>query len=637
MSIPVSVLDPIIRLKTADGTRQGGLHDLLALIADGSLIDLPGMRADQRAPVATGLAILLHLLRRYEARMPTDPAGWARALRSQLGNEALVLAGGPTRDPAFLQPAFENFVKSEPLSIADLDHLMPATRHVLKGQESVSPEEAFYALLASTWRQHAGRGHYAGARARLLVVLVGDGTTLASEIASLAAAYDGMKPVVAGSEAAPAKSAADHMLWLKPWRDGEPFSRVPYPFIDCRHVRLVQREDGRLGAAFVSGTDMRVDTGAGDLEDPHVPVQTSGAPYKLAKKRSWSHEVQHAALVGSETVRRPHILDLAPAYAWVRISGIGYDQGVTKGYWEALYRIARGQPRRLISSGPTDRLSDLSARSLAVVREAGRVMYPPLLELGNNYAAPAKRSIGRLRRLIGPQSLQLILDLVGDEPDAAREQKAMHEMAVAGIRQVWGEAISAIVGPLRAARATLHLDWRVYTTFQEHVMAEMPGTDLGRRTAAVLYAIDSHLTPSSRARIRSSATELPLDAYIAMAAAPASETNDPGARRVWEAAIRALSVVHQGGATVGAVLAETEYPENRVSTLLAATGDALQNLIDEAVRWIVSHDVRSANLTDLIVMGLADALGDRLTLKDAATRLALAYARALPSHRASAA
>jgi len=129
---------------------------------------------------------------------------------------------------------------------------------------------------------------------------------------------------------------------------------------------------------------------------------------------------------------------------------------------------------------------------------------------------------------------------------------------------------------------------------------------------------------------------LPLDAYVALAEVPADEMEQLVTRRVWETAIRALGVVHQGGPSVGEVLARTEYPAARVSALLSSSGDTLVRLIAEVVRWLVSHDVERASLTDLVVLGLADASNDRPACDEAVTRIALAYTRARKRERAAA-
>src|ERR1700730_3359122 len=110
--MPISVTDPIIRVRTADGAIHVGLHGVLARAHDGTLIDLPGMRADQRAPVVTALAILSHLLRRYTKSALITADDWRLALRQQLGDAALVLAGGPEDKPQFLQPVLSGLARS---------------------------------------------------------------------------------------------------------------------------------------------------------------------------------------------------------------------------------------------------------------------------------------------------------------------------------------------------------------------------------------------------------------------------------------------------------------------------------------------------------------------------------------------
>src|SRR5262249_39197898 len=155
----------------------------------------------------------------------------------------------------------------------------------------------------------------------------GDGVTVGSEIASLAYAYDAMKPAIVGVDAPSPKSTRDHMLWAMPWETRQPVSRVAFPFIDCRRIRLVPAGDNLVAAVVVSENGTRVDTGTGNIDDPHIPIQVqSGKPYKLALNRVWSHRVQHAAIAGSAEVSRPRILDLAPAYSSVRVCGVGFDQ-----------------------------------------------------------------------------------------------------------------------------------------------------------------------------------------------------------------------------------------------------------------------------------------------------------------------
>ena len=196
-------------MRTPDGTNVLAAREVLARAHDGSLTDLFAMRADQRSAVVTALAILSHVLRRY-ATSPLVKAGdWLTALRSQLGEDALVLAGGSDSRPQFFQPVIKDILgEVKPFNITETDHLMAANRHVLKVAYKATPEAALYGLMASTWRHHGGVGNPAGARSRLLTVLAGDGVTIASEIACLSSAYDAMTPTVVGIDApAPKKTA----------------------------------------------------------------------------------------------------------------------------------------------------------------------------------------------------------------------------------------------------------------------------------------------------------------------------------------------------------------------------------------------------------------------------------------------
>src|SRR5262245_8706027 len=124
--MPISVTDPIIRVRTPHGTQHVGLHDVLAHAHDGTLIDLPGMRIDQRSPVVTALAILSHVLRRYATPSLLAPDDWLDAMRQQLGKDALVLAGGPDDRPQFLQPVLTGLGGIKPFNITEADHLMAA-------------------------------------------------------------------------------------------------------------------------------------------------------------------------------------------------------------------------------------------------------------------------------------------------------------------------------------------------------------------------------------------------------------------------------------------------------------------------------------------------------------------------------
>jgi len=159
-------------------------------------------------------------------------------------------------------------------------------------------------------------------------------------------------------------------------------------------------------------------------------------------------------------------------------------------------------------------------------------------------------------------------------------------------------------------------------------MSEDTTTPLGQQVHATLHEMDAHLTPDNRARLRSAGPALPLDAYIALAAVPASETDNPATMAVWQTAVRALGIIRHGGSPMAAVLAETGYPEARMNALLTAQGETLVGLMAEVVRWLVAHDVLRVSLTDLVTIGLTDALGSAAAHQQIVQRIALTFTRA---------
>ena len=61
--------------------------------------------------------------------------------------------------------------------------------------------------------------------------------------------------------------------------------------------------------------------------------------------------------------------------------------------------------------------------------------------------------------------------------------------------------------------------------------------------------------------------------------------------------------------------------------LLTASGSSLPGLIDEALRWLVSHRVEATDLSVLVTLGIGDALGDGEARDWARQQIALDYVR----------
>jgi hypothetical protein len=641
------VSDPIFSTRTYDGTLPGGLFDLLSRVSDGALIDLPAMQPHQRGPVVTALAIIMTTLSRHAPAPLTCAAEWGAAWRAQVGPDALRLIAPPT-DTAFFQSAIPgaDLAKGSSLTVAEVDALFVGQGHEVKALMTAAPEQWAYALIASTWRQYGGLYRYGDARSGLLVVLPSDGRTLASEVQTLARAYVDMPPGEVGREASPT-SAADHLLWTRPW-PGRPhtLAEVPHPFIDARCVRLVETSK-RIGAVDMLSHFSMVDTGTGDIADPHVPL-LDGAPYKVVKKRSFDHRVEHAAIAGSDKVARPRILDLTSGFRSVRISALGTDPpGKTNGYWESRYAITSARSGfRLGPPTRGDRVSDLSKPALAVLDTAGRsVLWPALTRLygsgrksrESDQKTPRRRQtkdaqvahgMERMRSYAGHRSLQLVLDLAPMVPDAEAEQKAMHRLAADAVLAAWTEASASCVEPLWAAEAESYLR----NVIKELLGGIMVRSDvppaLARQVYAVLGEIAAQVAPSDRAQLRSNAlSEPPMAAWLALAATPRRQADDPQCSAVWLTVIQALGSLRQGGPPAGRRLAESEFPENRMSALLAATGPVLVDLIGETVRWLLAKEVKKTDLSTLATLGVADALGDLEARTWAKRHIALDWAR----------
>ena len=144
------------------------------------------------------------------------------------------------------------------------------------------------------------------------------------------------------------------------------------------------------------------------------------------------------------------------------------------------------------------------------------------------------RAQSQLRSLLGHLSLQTILDLVADTPDSEAEQRTLHQMAASGLRVVWHEVSVVSGNPLDLARASLQLNYGMQHKLGEYLMPDNSPSKISAQIHAALYDMDAHLTPTNRASIRSAATELPIDAWLALAAAPVSDMNHLKTRLVWE-------------------------------------------------------------------------------------------------------
>jgi hypothetical protein len=643
------VSDAVFTIRTIDRTITGGLFDIFACADEDTLIDLPAMRAHQRAAVVTALAVMMVSLQRYAAARLRSSSDWAAEWHRQIGEDALRLVA-PESEPAFMQPPTED-ARTE-LFIEAVDCLLPGVQHEVKTVDGAPEECWIFALMGGLARPYA-KFHRPSTRVGLTAVLPSMDGSLGSEITCLVAGYQQL-PSRDGT------SAKDHMVWLRPMtRLTEPLvaADLPQPFLSTGRAVRLYAAGGALGARFAPSNEYRVLAPTQWLEEPHTPklIGAEGVErFRLAKKH-WGFDIQHQILFGgqrgkNEEVVRPRIMELVP-YRTVRLCALGTDQGKTLGYWEAVYSATRKkQGFRLGPVGAEDRAADLSQRMLERLKSGQNHLSATLIRLLEikdfdqlKHRAREKvivdQANNHFRGLAGPASVQLVFDLLQEPIDLEADQQQMNTLVGAAMWKAFDRARAVTADYLTAAaaedylRATLDRRFGA-TSMVDH--AERP--HLVRQTYAVLQEMITHLTPDDRARLRTmSLSQPPLSFWMVLVAAPVEQTNDDGCISVWKSILRAMGRVGPSGPALGRVLAETEFPRDRVSRLLVATGSTLVGLIDEVARWLISHDMANADLSLLAALGLADALADTATREWTRRQIALDYVRAVRRDEARAA
>jgi hypothetical protein len=634
-----TVAAPIFTAATATGRKDYGLFDLMAAATRGELIDLSDMAAHQRAPVVTVLAILMHVLARYAKVERASEKSWAQAWDKVIGPDALRVTA-PHDEVAFLQPPTSEPTSLQSIEAADL--LLPNVEHEVKRTWSVArPDAAFFSLIGSLSRPNV-KDHRSSTRTGLCAVLPSVDGTLGSEIGSVLSAYDHLKLPASRST-----KATDHFVWLKPYRPKEdapiPFADLPRPFLDIgRAQRIVASAGGRFKILACPNNTIRV-TGADPwLDDPHTPKVSSEEGtkrYKLAAK-PFDHRFQHHIMFGlvdkRNTIERPRILDLIE-YRYVRLCALGTDQGKTKGYREALFAAARSEGLfHLEPPKAEDRPARLSASALSTISTGSKVLssalaalYPDTDDLMDTEWRRIDVAQLTYHNAVGHASVQLVFDLLNNPENVAEEQRRFDVLIAEEVRRAFNVAATALIRPLHAARAQHRLEAGIHFRLKgESMSKEFNPPPLARQVFAILREITEHATPNDRARLRTMFLPEPsLSFWKLMAVVPQEQTDDERCVTVWKVVLRALGNVCHSSSSLGRTLAAQNFPEDRMDRLLTASGSSLPGLIDEALRWLVSHRVDAVDLSILVTLGIADALGDGETRDWARKQIALDYVR----------
>ena len=466
--------------------------------------------------------------------------------------------------------------------------------------------------------------------------------TLASEVCCLLSAYDALKLPAARST-----KARDHFVWLKPYRPKKDasisFAALPRPFLDVgRAQRLIRRDSGEWEVWACSNNTIRVTGTDPWLDDPHTPKVTEQdrtKRYKLAAK-PFDHRFQHHVLFGevgkNQSIERPRILDLVQ-YRYARLCALGSEQGKTKGYREALF-LAKRSEGLFHFDPPTkeDRPARLSETALATIDSGGKILYSALAALypdADDLNNTGKKRISAVQRsyydAVGHASVQLAFDLLNDSDDPSEAQRRFDTLISREVRNAFNLAATALARPLHAARAARRLETGIHFRLKGEAMSnEFNPPPIARQAFAILRELSEHATPDDRARLRTMfLPEPPLSFWKMMAAVPREQTDDDRCVAIWKIILRALGEIYQSGKPLGQILAAEEFPEARMDRLLTASGASLPGLIDEALRWLVSHRVEAADLSVLVTLGVGDVLGDAEARDWARKKIALDFAR----------
>jgi len=633
------VTDTIFTADTAAGRKVFGLFELMASVARGELIDLPRMAAHQRASLVTVLAILMHVLSRYATVKRASASSWADAWHALIGDEALRITA-PYDEVAFLQSPTSAPKSQQSIEAADL--LLPNVEHEVKRSWATeSAETAIFALIGSSSRPNV-KDHRSSTRTGLCAVLPSDDGTLASEVCCLLSAYDALKLPARRSA-----KARDHFVWLKPYRPKKDapisFAELPRPFLDVgRAQRLIRRDSGEWEVWACANNTIRVTGTDPWLDDPHTPkvIEQDGIKrYKLAAKL-FDHRFQHHVMFGGTgknySIERPRILDLV-SYRYARLCALGSEQGKTKGYREALF-LAKRSEGLFHFDPPTkeDRPARLSETALATINVGANILYAALAALNSDTDdlnnTDKKRIVAAQQSYysaVGHASVQLVFDLLNDSDDPSEAQRRFDTLIAREIRNAFDLASTALARPLHAARAAQRLETGIHFRLKGEAMSkEFNPPPIARQAFAILRELSEHATPDDRARLRTMfLPQPPLSFWKMMATVPREQTDDDGCVAIWKVVLRALGEIYQSGKPLGRILATEEFPEARMDRLLTASGASLPGLIDEALRWLVSHRVEAADLSVLVTLGVADALGDVEARDWARKKIALDFVR----------
>jgi hypothetical protein len=275
--------------------------------------------------------------------------------------------------------------------------------------------------------------------------------------------------------------------------------------------------------------------------------------------------------------------------------------------------------------------------ALAALYSALAALYPDTNDLNDTELSRIRAAQSTYYDAVGHASVQLVFDLLNDSENTPEEQRRFDRLIAAEVRQAFNLAETALICPLNAARAEHRLEAGIHFRLKgESMPKEFNPPPLARQAFAVLREITERATPDDRARLRTMfLPQPPLSFWKMMATVPQEQIDNEPSLAIWKIVLRALGDIRHSSASLGRALAAQDFPENRMDRLLTASGTSLPGLIDEALRWLVSHRVEAADLSVLATLGIADALGDGGARDWARKQMALDYVRSADAQQRS--
>lgn len=394
------LVDPLLRVRTADGLRRMSLPQLMAALGRDEVVDLPGLQRHQEDAFHVFLSCLggAILARRPDPGAFASDSYWHAGLHLLAGNagsDAWTLVVTDSARPAFLQPplpAADHPRLSESAATPDaLDLLPTAKNHDIKQARAAGaePDTWVYALVSlQTMSGFYGRGNHGISRMnggfgnRSVVELSRDlrpGPRWRDAVERL---LEHRRQVL--SEPYGYREDGRVLVWTESWdgQTGLPLSALDPLYIEIsRRVRLAESPAGltatsvptaapRIAAAELHGAvgdawlpvDLRALAKAGDGEKA-LTVSTQGLTADLLRQLIFADGFRLSSLQREGDGWRED--------AWFCASVLVRGQGTTDGFHERRIRIPRRVLPRLF--GPPQQRDPLATLAKSGVEYAGKM------------------------------------------------------------------------------------------------------------------------------------------------------------------------------------------------------------------------------------------------------------------------